>query len=120
LLLLLSLLLLLLLLWAVAIFGAGCVVGADVPARGDFAELAGEEGEDEDEERAVKGREERLKKRSFGFAVEAGCAITDEGADRFRKDKGCEGENVTPPFLLFCPDDFPEVDEEEAEEAEGD
>lgn len=102
-----------------AIFGAGCVIGVDVPARGDFPGLAvlEEEEKEEDEESAVKGREERLKNRSFGFAVDSGCVIAedDTGADRFRNDKGCEGENVTPPFLLFCPDDFPEVGEEVVE-----
>lgn len=109
-----------------AIFGAGCCfsedelgVGAAVVSaavRGDFARL------EDSLESAVKDREERLKKRSFGFAVEAGCAKAeaDAGADRFMKgNDGCEDKNVTPPFFLFCPDgasDFPDVEEEVEEE----
>lgn len=107
-----------------AIFGEDCSFSEDelgvgaaavsAAARGDFAGL------EDSLESAVKDREERLKKRSFGFAVEAGCAKADAdaGADRFMKgNEGCEDKNVTPPFFLFCPEDgdFPEVEEEVAE-----
>lgn len=111
-----------------AIFGAGCCfcenelgVGAATvfaAVRGDFLGL------EETLERAVKDREERVKKRSFGFAVEAGCAKADAdadaGADRFMKGNvGCEAKNATPPFFLFRSDedgDFPDGEDEIEEE----
>jgi hypothetical protein len=101
-----------------AIFGAGCCFSEDeldmgaaavsAAARGDFA------GVEDSLESAVKDREERLMKRSFGFAVEVGCAKAeaDTGADRFIKgNEGCEDKNDTPPFFLFCPDED-EVEDE--------